>query len=120
MRGGLSVRISAVENLKSTNNRDMDSKSSRRQGAAWGRGESGFFSGSSRPQTPVEPGFLNKSMRVVVLIFAGTSVAVTCKLFGLVSWHWLWVLSPLWGGIALMILSLIILAIFVSQDSGDL
>lgn len=38
-------------------------------------------------------------------------IFITLKLLGKISWPWLWVLSPLWGGLALA--SIIFVAIFV-------
>lgn len=46
-------------------------------------------------------------MTVLQIIF------LVLKLTGVIDWPWIWVLSPLWIGLALSVLSFIILAIYV-------
>jgi hypothetical protein len=41
-----------------------------------------------------------------------TIVFITLKLLGKIDWSWWWVLSPLWIGLALVVLILIIALIF--------
>lgn len=44
-------------------------------------------------------------------------IFLVLKLTGLISWSWVWVLSPLWISIGLVVISmLIILAVAVVQD----
>ena len=38
-----------------------------------------------------------------------TIVFIVLKLTGHINWSWVWVLAPLWGGIALVILMVLIL-----------
>ena len=38
-----------------------------------------------------------------------TIVFIVLKLTGHINWSWIWVLAPLWGGIALVILMVLIL-----------
>jgi hypothetical protein len=51
--------------------------------------------------------------------FAGllTIVFITLKLLGKIDWSWWWVLSPLWGSVALLILVfLVLLAVGYFKD----
>ena len=41
-----------------------------------------------------------------------TIVFIVLKLLGIISWSWLWVLSPLWMPVVLVILVIIILTLF--------
>lgn len=54
-----------------------------------------------------------------------TIVFIVLKLTGVISWSWVWVLSPLWIGFALIILILIIGSMimaggFVTMTAGHL
>lgn len=40
-----------------------------------------------------------------------TIVFITLKLIGVINWSWIWVLAPIWGGIALVIVICIIIVI---------
>jgi hypothetical protein len=42
-----------------------------------------------------------------------TIVFITLKLTGHIAWSWLWVLSPIWIPLALLLVVLIFVAIFV-------
>jgi len=44
-----------------------------------------------------------------------TIIFVVLKLVHVIDWSWWWVLSPLWIGLALLILLLLIVAIIVSH-----
>jgi len=41
-----------------------------------------------------------------------TIVFIVLKLTGYIDWSWWWVLSPLWVGLALLVLVFLILALF--------
>lgn len=49
--------------------------------------------------------------------FAGllTIAFIVLKLCGVISWSWIWVLSPLWMGTALLIILLICAIIFIKK-----
>jgi hypothetical protein len=49
-----------------------------------------------------------------------TAVFITLKLTGVIAWRWVWVLAPLWGGIAVYILEMAIVGFFVSVMLDDL
>lgn len=38
---------------------------------------------------------------------------IILKLCGVINWSWIWVLAPLWGGIALVLIILIVIAIIM-------
>ena len=42
-----------------------------------------------------------------------TIVFIVLKLIGVISWSWLWVLSPLWIGFAIVVV-LVIIALFLA------
>jgi len=48
------------------------------------------------------------------ILFLGllTIVFITLKLTGFITWSWLWVLSPLWGGFALGFLIFVLILFF--------
>ena len=50
--------------------------------------------------------------------FAGllTIVFITLKLCHVINWSWWWVLAPLWGGFALFLIVLVIVAIIAGLD----
>mgnify|MGYP004536347521 CR=1 FL=1 len=41
-----------------------------------------------------------------------TIIFVILKLCGVLSWSWLWVLSPLWGGVAIIIVVAVLVWLF--------
>jgi len=41
-----------------------------------------------------------------------TVVFIVLKLTGVISWPWLWVLAPLWGGLALSLVVLVLVLVF--------
>jgi hypothetical protein len=43
---------------------------------------------------------------ILALIF------ITLKLTGVINWSWLWVLAPLWGGLAIGLAILVCVAVF--------
>jgi len=43
-----------------------------------------------------------------------TIAFIVLKLVGVINWSWWWVTSPLWGGLVLGIVILIIIGIFIS------
>ena len=40
-------------------------------------------------------------------------VFIVCKLFGVIEWSWLWVLSPFWIPLALVLIVLVIAELYV-------
>ncbi len=48
---------------------------------------------------------MNKSTNTYSIGFGSllTLIFITLKLTGYIDWNWWWVLSPLWGGLALVI-----------------
>jgi hypothetical protein len=56
----------------------------------------------------------SSALTVLALIF------ITLKLTGNISWSWLWVLSPLWGGvlaIPIVLIALFFLAVYQTSKS---
>ena len=49
--------------------------------------------------------------------FAGllTIAFIVLKLCGIISWPWIWVLSPLWAGAVLLIILLVCTIIFIKK-----
>lgn len=49
--------------------------------------------------------------------FAGllTIAFIVLKLCGIISWPWIWVLSPLWAGTVLLIILLVCTIIFIKN-----
>lgn len=41
-------------------------------------------------------------------------VFVTLKLMGYIDWSWVWVTAPFWGGLALAVIILVLMALFTS------
>lgn len=41
-----------------------------------------------------------------------TIIFVILKLCGVLSWSWWWVLSPLWGGVAIFIIVAVLISLF--------
>jgi hypothetical protein len=39
---------------------------------------------------------------------------ITLKLTGVIDWSWLWVLAPLWGGVALVFVGMVIAGIVIA------
>lgn len=50
-------------------------------------------------------------LSILALIF------ITLKLTGYITWSWLWVLAPLWGGLVLLVvvLAVVFLALFIKE-----
>lgn len=42
---------------------------------------------------------------------------IVLKLMQIINWTWFWVLSPLWGGFALWVVFLIVVAIVIGLNS---
>ena len=53
-----------------------------------------------------------KTMRIInaILMFGLTVVLISLKLFKIISWSWLWVVSPIW---ITMIIALVLTAIVI-------
>lgn len=47
-----------------------------------------------------------------------TIVFITLKLIGKINWSWVWVLSPLWIGLAIVLLALLIMVIIAAIASA--
>lgn len=45
-------------------------------------------------------------------------VFITLKLVGVIGWSWWWVLSPLWGGLALVIVVMVVCFLLALAFSG--
>lgn len=54
--------------------------------------------------------------RVSLAITTGI-VFVILKLAGAINWQWLWVLSPFWGSVAYVVLSIAGIAIFAAVNT---
>jgi len=46
-------------------------------------------------------------------------VFITLKLTGYITWSWLWVLAPLWGPLAFVLLFLLIILVFAAIFSKN-
>lgn len=52
-----------------------------------------------------------------------TLIFVVLKLIGIINWHWIWVLSPLWIGLVPIILLLIlgtVISILIAYNEGKI
>jgi hypothetical protein len=49
-----------------------------------------------------------------------TLVFITLKLCGVIDWSWVWVLSPLWISLCLVVVLFVIVALGVLSVSGNL
>lgn len=47
-----------------------------------------------------------------------TVVFITLKVIGEITWPWIWVLVPVWGGIALTVVILIVFFIFAAKATS--
>lgn len=61
---------------------------------------------------------MNNNKSVSVNIGGGftgmlTLIFITLKLLGVIDWSWIWVLSPLWIGFALVIILIVIILIIL-------
>ena len=54
-----------------------------------------------------------------VLMIVITAIFVTLKLCGVITWSWLWVLSPLWIGLILAIIAGIVMVIILRKIWKD-
>lgn len=54
-----------------------------------------------------------------VLMLMLTAIFVTLKLCGVITWSWLWVLSPLWIGLILAIIAGIVMVIILRKVWKD-
>jgi hypothetical protein len=45
---------------------------------------------------------------------------ITLKLTGVIDWRWVWVLAPLWGQVAILVLVFAIVGAYVCYHSKDL
>lgn len=45
-------------------------------------------------------------------------VFITLKLVGVINWSWWWILSPLWGGLALVIAVMVVCFLLALAFSG--
>ena len=44
-------------------------------------------------------------------------IFITLKLTGYITWSWVWVLAPLWGGILLGLVVMFIVSMFVAWEN---
>lgn len=56
----------------------------------------------------------NSSSRGIGFLGALQALFIGLKLCNVIAWSWLWVLAPLWGGVTLGVLLLILLALVIS------
>ena len=54
-----------------------------------------------------------------MLMLMLTAIFVTLKLCGVITWSWLWVLSPLWIGLILAIIAGIVMVIILRKVWED-
>lgn len=52
---------------------------------------------------------------VIVLVLLSI-LLIGLKLTGVISWHWLWVLAPIWISFLVMMIIVIIAIIFIAMD----
>lgn len=55
---------------------------------------------------------------ICALSAAVQAALVVAKALGLITWSWFWVLTPIWVGVIILILAVILLIILYSREDG--